>query len=232
MAYQGPSLYASAFERIEFYEGRAGLDAPCVFCITAAAHPLNAQTLFSHSSLNCAVLFIADWDNDLTPWPAPGLYKGDADFKGLASTTLTEISHDVIPFLQKTHRLTTTRFALMGYSLGGLFSLYAFIQSTLFEAVAGMSSSLWYEGWLSYVEDTPLTSTQKFAYLSVGTKEKRAKPPILHTVQDNTERTAYLLTKKGVHVTFELNPGNHYQHVEERMRKGFCALERYFTHSA
>lgn len=229
MAYQASFHHPSAFESVVFSEGGAGLDAPCVFCITAAGHPFDAKALFTDATLTICFLYIGDWDNALTPWPAPGLYKGDAPFQGLADQTLAEVEESVIPYLQATHHLTTNRFALMGYSLGGLFSLYAFTKSSRFEAVAGMSSSVWYKGWISYMEGVTLSPKQKFAYLSLGSKEKRANPPILHCVQDNTERTAELLREKGVETRFELNPGNHYQQVDERIKKGFDALQNYFS---
>ena len=48
-----------------------------------------------------AVITGMDWDNDMTPWPAPGVPKGSPTFKGLAPQFLDELTGRIIPVIEK-----------------------------------------------------------------------------------------------------------------------------------
>ena len=61
-------------------------------------------------------------------------------------------------------------------------------------------------------------------YLSLGVKEKKTRHPLLKTVQDNTEAIAKHYRQLGIEVTFELNPGNHFQDAPFRSAKGIIAI--------
>ncbi|MBQ6125309.1 MAG: hypothetical protein IJL13_07895, partial [Spirochaetales bacterium] len=63
-------------------------------------------------------------------------------------------------------------------------------------------------------------------YLSLGDREAKTRNPVMSTVQDNTEKMAELLKKRGADVSYELNPGNHFQDPELRMAKGIFGILR------
>lgn len=174
----------------------------------------------------CTVVFIeiSDWDNQLTPWPAPGLYRGDADFKGEAPDTLKALVERLVPGIEAAEGLGPRRRSVAGYSLAGLFSVYAFANSSVFDSVASMSGSFWYEGWLDYLKGLRPDKAGCFAYFSLGTKESSANPPILHSVKDNTDATAAALERWGARVESRMVPGGHISHVSERINAGLSAL--------
>jgi predicted alpha/beta superfamily hydrolase len=208
-----------------FYPGNGGTTAPCVYFIDLPEHPLDVASATTGLSCSVAKFPVSHWDDALTPWPAPGLYKGDADFGGQADATLDDIVSRIIPDIEESCGIAPRSRALAGYSLGGLFALYAFTRSDLFSAVASMSGSFWYDGWVDYLEGAAFDAGDRHAFLSLGSREKHAMPARLHTVEDNTRRSADLLEEHGVDVILSIGPGSHIQHVEERLQAGLVALD-------
>lgn len=209
------------------YHGQDGAPGGCILFVTLAQQPFDPTPLLPGLKSTVVVVEIDDWDNDMTPWPAPGLYAGDADFRGLADDTRARIVSGLLPQLAS-DGVDTTRLGIAGYSLGGLFSLYTFLNDNRFACVASMSGSLWYEGWLDYLkslDNTHRALDGSFVYLSIGNKEKRAKEKILHSVEDNTVKTADILRSWGMEVEYQLTEGNHFQHAYERVTAGLRAID-------
>jgi predicted alpha/beta superfamily hydrolase len=119
--------------------------------------------------------------------------------------------------------------AICGYSLGGLFALYALTHASAFTACACLSGSVWYEGWVEHLRELDLDLSGRFAYLSLGTKERRAARPLLKTVQDRMEACAEILRERGAEVEYRMGPGNHLQHIPERYAAGITALDAFLT---
>lgn len=176
--------------------------------------------------LPCPVVYIAitEWDDQLTPWPAKGLYVSDSDFKGEAPQTLARLVNEFIPQFEAARGWTIAHRSIAGYSLAGLFAVYAFANCSVFESVASMSGSFWYEGWVDYLASLHPDKQGCFAYLSLGDKERKAKEKILHSVQDNTDATAAIMKSWGAQVESTLVPGGHFDHIYERVSAGLVAL--------
>ena len=105
-----------------------------------------------------------------------------------------------------------------GYSLAGLFALWAAYQ-TRFAAVAAASPSVWYPQWLDYAAThTPLT---RVVYLSLGDRESRSRTPIMATVDSCMQRQRELFQAQGVTMNYETTAGNHFQDNGIRMARGF-----------
>lgn len=213
------------FKDYEFYPGSGGADAPCIYFIDLPEHPFNVSVAASELFCSLITLPVHNWDDALTPWAAPGLYKGNDDFGGQADATIADILDRVIPSIEKQQEITPTKRAIAGYSLGGLFALYAFTKRAEFSAVASMSGSVWYDDWIDYLDDVAFDGRGRFAFLSIGSKEKRAAPLRLHKVEENTRLCAQLLESRGVNVRHVVGPGSHIQHTEERLQAGFAALD-------
>ena len=171
----------------------------------------------------CALLAFPapDWDRDLTPWAAPGLRKNEPDFGGGAAAFLAELlaavreAEGALPAPPETK-------LLMGYSLGGLFALWAGTRTEEFPLLASVSGSLWFDGWCEYLEANPCRAGK--VYLSLGEREPKARNPRMARVGLCTERTEALLRAAGAETTLEWNPGGHFNDPEERMAKAVRAL--------
>ena len=71
------------------------------------------------------------------------------------------------------------RVVLGGYSLAGLFALWAGTEEP-FGGIVAASPSVWYREWISYATTHPSRSAH--VYLSLGDREHRSKTPIMATV--------------------------------------------------
>ncbi len=165
-----------------------------------------------------------DWDRDLSPWAADGVFRGQR-FSGGAPEYLIRFAEVYIPDLERKLPTPPKRRILAGYSLAGLFALWSGFQTDLFCGIASVSGSLWYDGFVDFVRERSLSPSVKSVYLSLGDKEKNAKNPRMAMVETVTSEIARLLREKtGLAVPFELNPGGHFRDVSERIAKGLNYL--------
>jgi len=161
----------------------------------------------------------ADWHADLSPWPAPKAFPRQPDFAGGADAYLKELTA-MVPAIEAQAGLSPTSRSIVGYSLAGLFALYAGWRTDLFDRVASVSGSLWYDGLLEALRASAPLRLPERAYFSLGDREALTKNPRLAAVEECTVAAQRLLRDLGVPTVLELNPGNHFQDVAERMAKG------------
>lgn len=213
---------------MELLHHGASAEAPLICLVDSPDHPFQLGELPAGFDAAVARFVVADWNAALTPWAAPGLYRGEPDFGGGAAKTLAALFDELAAF-EDEQGLKPCSHAVAGYSLGGLFALWAFVTSERFAAVASLSGSTWYDGWLDWLTEQRVSGAGRFAYLSVGTKEKRAALARLRTVEDATRSTAALLEGCGVDVRLELVPGSHLTNVNGRTLAGLSALNAFLA---
>ena len=161
---------------------------------------------------------IMDWGAELTPWSAENV-PGRTGFSGGAETFLWELETRILPqFEQKAVKPRKT--ILAGYSLAGLFALWAAYRSSRFDAAAAVSPSVWYPGWLEFAQGgKPMAEA---VYLSLGDKEEKTRHPLMSQVGQAIREQYALLQQAGIPCTLEWNPGNHFRDVEHRMAAGIA----------
>lgn len=157
-----------------------------------------------------------DWDRELTPWPAPGLGKGREAFGGEGEAFLTKLLA-AVEEAKAALPAPPPAVGLFGYSLAGLFALWAGTRTEEFSLLASVSGSLWYDGWCEYLEAHPCRAGR--VYLSLGEREPKTKNPRMGRVGECAERTAALLRASGAETRFEWNPGGHFNDPEGRTEK-------------
>ena len=164
---------------------------------------------------------IEDWNSELTPWEMP-LLRGKGNFGDGAAGTLEFMKNDLIPALSEYINAENKeiKYILGGYSLAGLFSLWSGYQTDIFEGIAAVSPSVWYKGWIEYVEaEKPLSEK---IYLSLGDTEEKTKHQILSKIGENIRKQHEILEKSGnVKTVLEWNEGNHFKNPDIRTAKGF-----------
>lgn len=163
-----------------------------------------------------------DWNRDLTPWPAKSVFRGQPDFGGCAAQTLRRLTDEMMPTVEAD--LQPSVRIIAGYSLAGLFALYAALETELFPIAASVSGSMWYPGFADYADRK--ARAPKLAYFSVGDREKLGRNAAFHSIEDCTRRICDGLAARGAETVFESNPGGHFCDVGERMRKAFGWLNR------
>ncbi len=211
------------------YPGTGGGSSPAIYVIDSPEHPFDVTSFARDHASTIVTVPVRQWNDALTPWPAAGLYRGEPDFGGQAAATLAELTLEALPAIERAAGLSPTARAICGYSLGGLFSLYALTHAEAFVACGCLSGSVWYESWVEHLRARAADLTGRYVYLSLGTKERRAARPLLKTVQDCMEACSVILGEHGAQVDFRLGPGNHLQHIPERLGAGLDALDAFLS---
>jgi len=169
---------------------------------------------------NLVTISDLQWNQELSPWPVETVVSKDDNFAGKAGEWLPVLTGEVVPQVEQLLDAPPMWRMLAGYSLAGLFAVWAAHQCDLFPRILSASGSMWYPGWLEYAREHELAAPLRGVYLSVGDKESTSRNRVLQTVGERTQALADLLTDRGVNVKFELNPGNHFKNPPLRVVKG------------
>ncbi len=166
-----------------------------------------------------AAFAIGDWEVELTPWHDPAVSRRK-EVGEHAVDTLQYVTGALIPDLQD--RYGRLPIILGGYSLGGLFSLWAASQSDCFSAIAAMSPSVWIADWQDYASQHPVQT--QYVYLSLGDREELTKNKAIAQVGPNIRFEYELLQRQlgAANCTLEWNAGNHFVDGAQRTAKGFA----------
>lgn len=167
------------------------------------------------------------WEENFSPWCAPRVFAKGPNFGDGAQKTLDTLINQVIPWAESELTDPPAYRMLVGYSLAGLFSLWAGLSQACitpiptFQRVGAVSGSFWFPGLLDYVDQQLRGGAVSLthAYLSLGDREARTPNPQIMHVRENAELLASRLESAGITSMFELNRGNHFQNVEGRMQK-------------
>lgn len=164
---------------------------------------------------------VQDWNQELTPWESEPVF-GRVGFGDGARETLKYIEEKVVPEFEDAHPCTGRRYFIGGYSLAGLFALWAVYQTNRFAGAAGVSPSVWYPGWIDYAKSHRPRAAS--IYLSLGDREEKTRNKVMATVGDAIREQYQILEEVGVRTTLVWNKGNHFADNGMRMGKGFAWL--------
>ncbi len=153
---------------------------------------------------------VDNWNSDLSPWEAPPVF-GKEGFGGNAAATLTQVL--------KICSDRSKAYYLGGYSLAGLFALWAAYQTSLFRGIAAASPSVWFPGFTDYIKSHEIHTHA--VYLSLGDREDKTRNPVMAAVSDRIREAHTLLNTQGVTSTLEWNRGNHFMDADLRTAKAF-----------
>ena len=149
---------------------------------------------------------------------------GDGELKrgvcGEAEETLAYIEDVLLPCIRRAYGDMPC--VLAGYSLGGLFALWAAYRTESFDGICAVSPSLWVRGWDAYAEGR--VACADAVYLSLGDKEERARNVRMAAVGDCVRRQASRLTRQLAEgkTVFEWNRGGHFDDEPGRMARGLA----------
>ena len=165
-----------------------------------------------------AAVQVEDWNDDLSPWPAPPIW-GKQGFGGRAGDTLAWLAQ-AVPSIRRQYSIKEDcKVVLGGYSLAGLFALWASTQTDLFYGIAAASPSVWFPDWMEFEQQHPIQAQR--VYLSLGDKEERTKNAVMAAVGDNIRTLHSRLAERGADCTLEWNSGGHFKDADLRTAKAF-----------
>lgn len=160
-----------------------------------------------------AAVKVDNWNFDLSPWQAPAVF-GNEDFGNGAAKTLETVL-DICSDSSK-------KYYIGGYSLAGLFSLWAVYQTDVFSGAAAASPSMWFPGFIDYMKEHEIKTDK--VYLSLGNKEEKTRNPVMATVGDRIREAEMLLKEQGTDCILEWNQGNHFRDPDIRTARAFSWL--------
>lgn len=179
-----------------------------------------------------------EWARALMPW-ADDAVSRDAEVGRHAPDTLRFIEHTLLPWLRE--RFGALPCIIGGYSLGGLFALWAARNTDAFAAVAAASPSLWIKGWGEYAAAHPIlppkATTQHptlniqhsesrscTIHLSLGDREEHCRNQRMKRIGDcvRAEHTLLCQQLSPTAVTLRWHEGGHFGAEAERTAEAFA----------
>lgn len=170
-------------------------------------------------------ILVNDWQRELSPWYMPALF-GNEDFQGGADVFYQEVK-EVVEEIKVLYDMHDAHVIIGGYSLAGLFALYAGYQDA-YDGIVGASPSVWFKDFLSYTQTHPIKT--QYVYLSLGDKEEKARNKTMASVGDCL-RTYEAHLQKETQCILEMNPGNHFKDTGIRVGKGFSWIIEKINHA-
>lgn len=199
---------------------------PIVWVHMPAEAAAETARLLAGENLVLAAVTDTDWERELSPWSAGRAFKGGRDFAGGGEEYLAALKSEIIPAAEKELSEVPLWRGIAGYSLAGLFALWATWGSDSFSRFASVSGSLWYDGFTAYLQETEPVALPEKAYFSLGALEKNTKNTRLAQVERCTAEAAARLAALGCETIFEKNEGGHFSGAEMRVAKGIRWLLR------
>ena len=159
-----------------------------------------------------------------TPWPSESLNERFPPFGGKADEAIRQLQTRLLPEIQAAFPGQVLSFSLLGYSLGGLFAVYASFQTDAFREILSLSGSFWYPGWDEFIR-THAPANRDIRYvLLCGEKEGRGKRNAQGQAVDRTKLTHERLCALNGSCPLILDPGGHHDRLPERLEKALAAL--------
>jgi len=172
--------------------------------------------------VSIVVIEDVNWNDDMTPWAAEGVFKKAKPFGGRATSFLDKLTNEIIPKTEKNLGVEDAERTIMGVSLSGLFAVWAGFNTDVFTNIISISGSLWYVGFTEWMNEHAPSPKLKKVCMLLGEKEKNAKDKRMATVEEKTLSAANILKSKSqAAVLFELVEGTHFSPILPRLERAF-----------
>lgn len=204
------------------------VNAPVFIWGLDMSHGETAESLFEEvktltdKDFSLAVFDVTDWNAQFSPWTGSPVFGKDA-FSGKGNDTLRFLENEFLPEIKS--KFPESEVFLTGYSLAGLFSLWALYETDKFNGAVCCSSSLWFDKWDEYASLHRIKSPSTI-YMSLGDREEKTKNKVMVKVGDRTRIQAEIL-KDDPNVEklfFEWNEGGHFDEPLKRVAKGIARI--------
>ncbi len=169
-----------------------------------------------------AVISDIDWDDEMSPWECPPLYKNDVPCAGGADKYLDKLIKDIVPTIKDNLVMAPEKVIIAGYSLAGLFAVYSLYKTDMFSAAVSASGSMWFPDFMEFTSTNNFIKEPEKVYFSLGDKEAKTRNQLLSTVEKRTTQIYEKYKNMEIDTVFEMNPGNHFKDADIRIAKGIA----------
>lgn len=165
-----------------------------------------------------------NWNNEMTPWYSEKINEKGEEFLGKADEYIQIMLNEIIPkvknYIERDLEVKIKYYIISGYSLAGLFAIYASYKTNIFSKIVSASGSLWFPKFVDFVKENKISSNVEKIYFSLGNKESKVKNQILANVEKNTKEIEEIYKKQGIKTIYVENEGNHFKDAPLRLAKG------------
>lgn len=167
--------------------------------------------------------------HDYTPWAMPALDEKFEDFKGLGDTYISDVVNALKPYIERKYRIDQAAKSnwLMGYSLGGLISVYAAYRYDCFGKIVSICGSFWYEDFVRWARAQDFISKNADIYMIYGEHEGAGKESIQKNAVACTKEMIEILKAQlssEDKVSAVCDQGAHHSYVLERYKNAIKYL--------
>lgn len=209
-----------------FHPERPCENAPLIILITGGENAGEIWTQYRRLTEKACLLAavpVVKWEDELSPWAAPAVFRGAEDFGAGADKTADELEKSIVPAVCRAAELPGgSPIYIAGYSLAGLFALYALYRTGIFAGAVSASGSLWFPGFEEFTEHNEPVKKPEKIYFSLGDREKNTKNPVMKSVEEKTKSICGRFADRGTECVFRLNPGGHFRDAEKRLAEGMA----------
>lgn len=197
-------------------------DAPVVYLhglegLAVGCWPSLKEATDGNLSLVAITVPLDDWSQVLAPWSTPeGWPQYVACTKG-AESYLKVLTEQIVLQAESFIKNPGER-VLAGYSLAGLFTIWAFFYTDLFTKAATASASLWFPGFEKWFMDHSMKRLPEAIYFSCSVEEFDSDNPYLAPEKPTTLALVKWFQEHKVPTTLVLDPCNHYEDVVRRTK--------------
>ncbi len=198
-------------------------DCPLILLNTFAGEGEKIYRLLNEAGcygFSLAAVGGTDWSRDMSPWACPPVFKGEDPFSGGADGYLAILTGEILPRCLEKVPGKPRWLGLAGYSMAGLFAVYAMYRSDIFSRIASVSGSLWFPGFKEYAVSREAKRWPERLYFSLGDKEYRTGNAYMKTVRADTEELAAFYRGRNITTEYRLNPGGHFHEESRRTALG------------
>lgn len=215
-------IESRAYHGLKFTIARSEGNKVCYILLPEGLHKDGMQlieTLSEKFLCNIVLVTEMDWNGNLTPWAAPGVFKKEKPFGGHSGDFLKGLLGEYFPSIEGALGLHKPDRFLVGVSLSGLFAIWTLFQTDSFKAVASISGSLWYDRFVDWSLKQTLVNSTARIYLSLGDKEKNSKNARIAEVENATGQIVKQLAACGCEVDYQIIEGTHFSPIVPRLEQ-------------
>lgn len=173
--------------------------------------------------------------DDLTPWPSTSLHPKFPDFGGTGDEYLKFIETKLKQAVDSTYRTLTSpeSTGIIGYSLGGLISIYAAFHTTCYGCFASMSGSFWYPEFVPFALNHSVINREARFYMSSGDSEGVGSKDIKKDAVTYTKKIYDILVSDltSPKVTLTWDEGGHHNNTYKRYENALLWLNQNLKNS-
>ena len=200
-------------------------NAPFVYSNTYMEN--GASVIKACEKLNCKPFHLVSisklrWDEEMSPWMHTPVVTKNDHFTGEADRYMRCLTEQIIPYAEQMIQETVKFRVIAGYSMSGLFALYAPYITDCFSALVSASGSVWYPEFVSFAQKNCFLRKPDTIYLSLGDLESRTRNTYLSQTENCMKNLLSLYQRQEIPSVFELNHGNHYKDADIRLAKGIA----------